>query len=93
MHPYCPALPGMKAIANFTYIPNMGIALLSCIIMSALTRAKEITCSSPPPFRLDHQLLFASYVTSASAVCSSSINAPHDYFDSTRTNAFLAQMF
>ena len=54
MHPYCTAMPGMKAIANFTHIPNMGVALLSCIISNATTKGKR-TCSSfpalasPPP--------------------------------------------
>jgi len=37
MHPYCPAMPGMKTIENFAHIPNMGVALLSCITKIALT--------------------------------------------------------
>jgi len=31
MHPYCPAVPWMPGIADFTEIPNMGVVLLSCI--------------------------------------------------------------
>jgi hypothetical protein len=46
MHPYCPAMPYMPRVANFAYIPNMGVALLSCIISNAPTKAKEISCSS-----------------------------------------------
>ena len=30
MHPYCPAMPWMPGIADFTEIPNMGVVLLSC---------------------------------------------------------------
>jgi hypothetical protein len=39
MHPYCPAMPWMPGIADFTEIPNMGVVLLSCIITNAITRA------------------------------------------------------
>jgi len=49
--------------------------------LSALTKAKAISCSSLSPLRRYHDLLVASNVTSASAVCSSSTNAPHEYFD------------
>jgi hypothetical protein len=49
MHPYCPAMPGMKAIANFTHIPNMGVALLSCIISNATTKGKENMPLFPAP--------------------------------------------
>ena len=31
MHPYCPPIPWMPGIADFTEIPNMGVVLLSCI--------------------------------------------------------------
>jgi hypothetical protein len=31
MHPYCPAMPWMPGIADFTEISNMGVVLLSCI--------------------------------------------------------------
>jgi hypothetical protein len=55
---------------------------LSIIISNALTRAKAISCSSLPPS--DHfRMLFASNVANALAVCSSSINVPHEYFDPT----------
>jgi hypothetical protein len=37
-----------------------------------------------PLFRHHHHMLVPSNVTSASADCSSSINAPHEYFDRTR---------
>src|SRR5690242_7344548 len=32
MHPYCTAMPCVPRVANFAYIPNMGVALLSCTI-------------------------------------------------------------
>src|SRR5215471_18390911 len=35
MHPYCPAVPWMPRIPDFTDIPNMGVVLLSCTIISA----------------------------------------------------------
>jgi hypothetical protein len=31
MYPYCPAVPRMPGIADFTEIPNMGVVLLTCI--------------------------------------------------------------
>src|SRR5215470_6549960 len=34
MHPYFPAMPWMLGVADFTKIPNMGVVLLSCIIVS-----------------------------------------------------------
>jgi len=30
MHPYCPPMPWMPGIPDFTDIPNMGVVLLSC---------------------------------------------------------------
>jgi len=42
MHPYCPAMPWMPGIADFTEIPNMGVVLLSCITPSAITRGWAI---------------------------------------------------
>jgi len=51
MHPYCPALPGMKAIANFTYIPNMGVALLSCTIKTGLTLLSARTLLPSEPWK------------------------------------------
>ncbi len=38
MHPYCPAVPRRPGIADFTEIPNMGVVLLSCIILKGTTR-------------------------------------------------------
>src|ERR1700757_1130708 len=43
LHPYCPAVPWMPEIADFTEIPNMGVGLLSCITRNAITKAKA-TC-------------------------------------------------
>jgi hypothetical protein len=37
MHPYCPAVPWMPGIADFTEIPTMGVVLLSCITRTAFT--------------------------------------------------------
>src|SRR5436305_11939771 len=69
MHPYCTAMPGMKAIANFTHIPNMGVALLSCIITNAIIKARTICCSSLPRRSHRYASKRASHVTSASVVC------------------------
>jgi hypothetical protein len=38
MHPYCPPMPWMPRIADFTEIPNMGVVLLSCITASETTK-------------------------------------------------------
>ena len=38
MHPYCPAVPWMPRIPDFTDIPNMGVVLLSCITASAIIK-------------------------------------------------------
>ena len=40
VHPNCPTMPWMPGIANLAQIPNMGVALLSCIILNATTRVK-----------------------------------------------------
>jgi hypothetical protein len=48
---------------------------------NALTNAKAISYSFLLPFRHHHDMLLASNVTRASVDCSSSINAPHEYFD------------
>jgi hypothetical protein len=42
MQPYCPAVPRMPGIADFTQIPNMGVVLLSCTITGAPTRRSAI---------------------------------------------------
>ena len=47
MHPYCPAVPRMPGIADFTEIPNMGVVLLTCIIPSAITKAWATDWSFP----------------------------------------------
>jgi hypothetical protein len=49
MHPYCPAMPGMPRVANFTDIPNMGVALLSCITLNETIKARATFYSSRPP--------------------------------------------
>ena len=46
MKPHCSAMPWVPGIADFTAIPNMGVVLLSCIIMNATTRGKLIFYSS-----------------------------------------------
>jgi len=83
MHPYCPTMPCMPRVANFAYIPNMGVALLSCIISNASTKAKEISCSFLLPYRYYLDLRVALNVMNALVDYSSSINAPHEYFDDT----------
>jgi hypothetical protein len=61
---------------------------LSIIISNALTKARVINCSSLRLFTHHQQILLKSNVMNASAVCSSSINAPHEYFDLTGMSAF-----
>jgi hypothetical protein len=46
MQPHCPAMPWMPGIADFRTIPNMGVVLLSCIILNATTKVKAIFSSS-----------------------------------------------
>jgi hypothetical protein len=45
MYPYCPAVPWMPRIPDFTDIPNMGVVLLSCIMASETTKVWVIVCS------------------------------------------------
>src|SRR5215831_7957134 len=47
MYPYCPAVPRMPGIADFTEIPNMGVVLLTCIMPSEITRARGTFYCSP----------------------------------------------
>jgi hypothetical protein len=61
--------------------------LSSTIISNAHTKAKAIGCSSVPPFRHHHHMLVPSNVISASVVCSSSVNAQHEYFDPAGSSA------
>ena len=56
MHPYCPAMPSMEGIVDLTQVPNMGVALLSCITKNEIIRAKAISSCflelySPKPRR------------------------------------------
>jgi len=44
MYPYCPAVPRMPGIADFTEIPNMGVVLLTCIIANAITKGRGMFC-------------------------------------------------
>jgi transposase InsO family protein len=57
----------------------------SIIISNALIKARVISFSSLLPFRHHHNTLAASNAMSDSVDCSSSINAPHEYFDPTAT--------
>jgi hypothetical protein len=49
MHPYCTAVPRMPAIVNLTHIPNMGVALLSCVTLNETIKARAIFYSSRLP--------------------------------------------
>jgi hypothetical protein len=66
----------------------MGVALLSCIILSVRTKVKQISCSSLFPCRYCHHMPVASNVRNALVDYSSSINAPHEYFDDTRSTGW-----
>src|SRR5215471_3862751 len=83
MYPYCPAVPRMPGIADFTEIPNMGVVLLTCITKNATTKARTTPCSSPPLLRLNPVRDAASAVENASAAYSGTTAAPHEYFDHT----------
>jgi hypothetical protein len=92
MHPYCPAMPGMKTIENFTHIPNMGVALLSCIITNETTKAKTISCSSLLQRLHHHALTLPLRATNGWVVCSSFTNRPHEMFDLTPSNSSRSSM-
>ena len=49
MHQYCPAMPSMEGIVDLTHVPNMGVALLSCIIVKETTKAWLIESFFPKP--------------------------------------------
>src|SRR3954452_3369105 len=67
MYPYCPPMPWMPRIVDFTEIPNMGVVLPSCSIRNATIREKETPCSSPPRPRL--RLASTSAVENALVAC------------------------
>ena len=46
MHPYCPAVPRMPGIADFTEIPNMGVVLLTCIMAIERMRGWKDACQN-----------------------------------------------
>src|SRR5579864_8868373 len=71
MHPYCPAVPRMPGIADFTEIPNMGVVLLTCIIANGITRARGTLCCSPVTTSSAGHVDHRSDVESASAAFSS----------------------
>ena len=73
MHPYCPAVPWMPEIADFTEIPNMGVVLLSCIIPNAITKGRGTFCYFLAPTRCRSPADHRSSVASALAVFSSTI--------------------
>ena len=39
MHPHCPAVPWMPRMADFTDVSNMGVVLLTCTMLDAITKA------------------------------------------------------
>jgi hypothetical protein len=58
MHPYCTAVPRMPAIVNLTHIPNMGVALLSCIIARETTKGWPIESFFPRPVMWEAPVLY-----------------------------------
>jgi hypothetical protein len=46
MYPYCPAVPRMPGIADFTEIPNMGVVLLTCIMAIERMPGWKAACQS-----------------------------------------------
>ena len=48
MYLHCPPMPRMPAVADFTDISNMGIALLSCIMRRGTTKGKATRSYSRP---------------------------------------------
>ena len=82
MYPYCPAVPWMPRIPDFTVIPNMGVVLLSCIIASAIIKGRGTFCYSLVLRRYRGAGCHRSSVASASAVSSSiTIAGPHEFLD------------
>ena len=82
MHPYCPPIPWMPGITDFTEIPDMGVVLLSCSIRNATIRAKATPCSSPPHLRL--RLAGTSAVENALVACFDITVGRLEYFGPTR---------
>jgi hypothetical protein len=74
--------PGSSSSAKARCVEQQ-LNSLSIIISNVPIKAKLISCSSLHLFAHHHDMLVASNVTNASAVCLSSINAPHEYFDHT----------
>ena len=58
MYPYCPAVPRMPGIADFTEIPNMGVVLLTCIRKNATTKVRITFCSSPLLLRMNRSAIW-----------------------------------
>src|SRR5262245_42563103 len=83
MHPYCPPMPWMPGIADFTEIPNMGVVLLSCITKKETIKAKTTSCSSLCLLRVRRHREARSAVESDSAAYSTTTAAPHEYFGQT----------
>jgi len=87
MYPYCPAVPRMPGIADFTEIPNMGVVLLTCTIGSGITRARATFCCSPLPMSSVMHVDCRFNVGSVSAVFSSiTTQGPHEFLDYTGSN-------
>src|SRR5215471_14316559 len=57
MHPYCPPMPWMPGIPDFTDIPNMGVVLLSCITAIERMRGWKGACRNHQWEDVDHQLV------------------------------------
>ena len=57
MHPYCPAMPWMPGIADFTEISNMGVVLLSCITAIERMRGWNGACRNRLREERHHQLV------------------------------------
>src|SRR5215471_5688043 len=47
MHPYCPPMPWMPGIPDFTDIPNMGVVLLSCFMARGTIKGRVTFFCSP----------------------------------------------
>jgi len=58
MHPYCPAMPSMEGIVDLTHVPNMGVALLSCIIAKETTKGWPIGSFFPRRVTWERAVLY-----------------------------------
>jgi hypothetical protein len=79
MHPYCPAVPRMPGIADFTKIPNMGVVLLSCTIGGELTCRSAKMHPNPEEYSLERRVLWSRLVKWAVCIITTNAAPPNTH--------------